>query len=155
MSMEVVWFPVIAYKYKLNCIKIISFFKIEVIPPLISEYLIFNEGILDNILNRRALAYSNAPVNAGIIEGFWIISDITKEYEMKYRMYFKTWSLNTPKGTEVTTLLDLIEIVYRKLRHLTSRRIQIFHNNKDVVRGVNHKLITENKLVQDTGSKIA
>ena len=53
------------YYVRERSIKIINQFQIEAIPPSVSEYPIFNENMLNNIINRTVIAYSDASVDAG------------------------------------------------------------------------------------------
>ena len=42
---------------------------------------------------------TNASVNGNLMGGVWLITTITKEYEIKYRLFSKDWKPNIPQNS--------------------------------------------------------
>jgi len=59
----------------------------------------------------------------------WIITDEFKRTNLENRLYHKKWENNTPRGTKVAILLELLEVLECKGRHILSRLVMIRFDN--------------------------
>ena len=109
---------------------------------------------MSNIINSKAMTYSDASVDAGMMVGFWIITDIEHQAKMKYMIFLKEQSKKSPINTEAMVLLDLVEIVCRKLKQIQNSSLAIFNDNRKLVGTMNCNDLTKNQHVQNARAEI-
>ena len=90
----------------------------------------FNKEIMISIMQRKAVAATNASVKEFSIGGFWIITNNDKRVRTENVLYHKKWEKNTPGMAEVIILLELITVLEKKGRHMQSGGIKIGFDNK-------------------------
>ena len=66
------------------------------------------------------------------MRGYQLITTKNKTFEVKYKLYSKDWKLNISRTVEATVLLDLVEIVAKRIEQLTNRKIIIYNDNKKI-----------------------
>jgi len=93
-------------------------------------YSLLNDEIISSIKHNIALAIIDAILKDRIMGGFWIIISFTRSAEIKNKMCSKQWSKNANKGAEAIVLLDLIQIINKKSRHIDSGSIKICTDNQ-------------------------
>ena len=74
----------------------------------------------------------------------WIIILITRLAKIKHKIYLKQWSKNTNKGVEAIVLLDLIQIINQKSRHIDSGSIKIYTDNQKNTNRITNKVMKVN-----------
>ena len=85
----------------------------------------------NKILNKSTLVISDVLVDAGINYCFLIMRDYEKEINIKYGIYFKNRLFNGPIGAKVIIILDIIEIIHRKPRHIEKGKFEIKKDHKN------------------------
>ena len=58
-------------------------------------------------------------------------------------------------STEATALLDLVEIAYRKSKHIKNSSIVFYNNNRKLIRAINYEELIENEYTQDARVEIS
>ena len=58
------------------------------------------------------------------------------------------------KGVEATVMLDLVETIYHKTKHLNNRSITISNDNCLLMKSVSEELLKENQYTLNAGSEI-
>ena len=124
--------------------KIVDLSYIEAIPLSLVDYPLFNDVISNNISQHKAIACCDASVSIGIMGGYWIITNNEKENEIKYRIFSKEWSENSPISTKAIVLLDLVEIAYRKSKHIKNCSIVLYNDNRKLIGVINYEELTKN-----------
>ena len=120
----------------------------QIIPP-------FNEEITTAIREGEAFAASDASMAKGEMTGYWCIKDRDKKTLADNLLYHKEWMENTAKGAETITLLELIEVLGRKGKHITSRKIEIGFDNRNSYKKITQALLKPSEYTQDSGAAIA
>ena len=120
----------------------------QVVPP-------FNEEITKAISESKAFAASDASMAKGEMTGYWCIKDGNQNTLIENLLYHKEWMDNTSKGAETITLLELIEVIGSKGKHITSRKIQIGFDNRTSYKKITQALSKPSEYTQDSGAAIA
>jgi len=110
----------------------------QIVPP-------FNEEITKAISESEAFAASDASMAKGEMTGYWCIQDGNQNTLTENLLYHKEWMENTAKGAETITLLELIEVLGRKGKHITSRKIQIGFDNRTSYKKIMQALLKPSK----------
>ena len=61
--------------------------------------------------------------------GYWCLTNVNQEFESYREIYHKKWENNTNGGTKVAILLELLEVLEHKGRHILSRLVRIGFDN--------------------------
>ena len=69
--------------------------------------------------------------------GYQIISNRDKITEIRYEIFNKQWEYRPIKGGEATIMLDLIEIIVYKSKHINNGSIIVGNNNQLLVQIIN------------------
>ena len=70
-------------------------------------------------------------------------------------MFLKDWELNTAKGREAATLLDMIETIVYKAKAIEEDSILIQNNNRSLVNEINNQELTESQFTHDSGAEVS
>ena len=70
-------------------------------------------------------------------------------------MFDKQWVFRGLMSIKATILLDMIEMIKRKIKHTTNGRIIIFNNNYKLVIALQNEIRKEYILVAEARAKIA
>ena len=76
------------------------------------------------ILESKVIAASDVSIK-GEMGGAWIIKNNEGDELLSNEIYYKEWSNNSNAFAEAITLLELIQVIERKSRHISSRKIVI------------------------------
>ena len=106
-------------------------------------------------MNNKELAASDALVKVYQIERFQILSNKNKVYKIRHIIYSKEQKYNTYIEGEATVVLDMIEMIYYKSRHITSTSIMIHNDNRLLIRLVGIEIFKENQFIIEARAKIA
>ena len=79
---------------------------------------------------------------------YWIITNEQQSFQLSNHLYSKQWEKNTPCSTKAIVLLELIEVLYNKGKHIESGLIKVFINNR-----YNNKRLTEEMIKLNTFAK--
>ena len=87
--------------------------------------------------------------------GYWCIRDAKKQLLSKNSMHHKQWQNNTSAGAEAVVLLELMEILERKGRHISQGKTQIGFDNRIVHKKIVENIAKASIFAQDAGAEIA
>ena len=74
---------------------------------------------------------------------------------LQYGIHHKNLIGNTIIGAETITLLELIEVIERKGRHITRGKLLIGFDNRIAYRDIVKKVLKPNSYTKDVGAEIA
>ena len=74
---------------------------------------------------------------------------------MENTMYSKQWDSNLPKAAEATILLDLVQTIYRKSKHIEIESMVLYTNKQILSRRINNPIPKPNLLAMNAGVEIA
>ena len=89
------------------------------------------------------------------MSGKWILACKNKSFELSNTFYHKNWSENTHVGAEAIALLELLEVVQRKGRNISSGRLVIGLANSKVHRRIKDNILKSTTHTQDAGAMIS
>ena len=92
----------------------------------------FNQVIESAIHSETAIGVIDANAKHAQMSGKWILVCKNKSFELSNILYHKNWSENTRIRVEAITLLELLEVVKRKGRNISSGRLTIGLANSKV-----------------------
>ena len=69
-------------------------------------------------------------------------------------MYSKNQNKNRVQGVEATIILDMVEIIQRKSKHIDERLIKIFNDKKQLVRLINNPINKEATYAQEGRAEV-
>ena len=104
----------------------------------------FNEELMKSIMQREAIAATNALVKDYNMGECQIITDTEERIRIENVLYYKQQEENTPEVAEVMVLLELIVVLEKKGRHIQSGEIRIGFDNKQAYRKIINKLMRSN-----------
>lgn len=136
-------------------IKIDSKFPPEFTSTFDLQGALFPIEIRVDIENGNAFAASDASVKNNQMGGYWIITNSSKQYKHEKSLYHKNWRVNTSKGAEAITLLELISVIERKGRGIERGKIIVAIDNRKVHRGILSEIVKPSTHTQDAGAEIA
>ena len=73
---------------------------------------------------------------------------------MEYKMYYKDWKLGGTKSSKASILLDMIETIHKKTKHIEEGRIILFNNNKLLIRTIWSDMLKENLFITEASTEI-
>jgi len=62
------------------------------------DYLPFNEVIIINIIQNKAIATIDTSLKDYLMSSFWIIIIVLRDNKFKHKIYSKCWQKNTSKN---------------------------------------------------------
>ena len=149
------WKNAIATKHDNGRVEIHDVIPFNASPSAIQSPPPFNEAITKSIEESKAYAASDASAKDGVMSGYWCIRDINKQLLMCNTMYHKQWQDNTVVGAESIVLLELMEILERKGRHIDYGKVQIGFDNRIAYRKIVEQITKASIFAQDAGAEIA
>ena len=87
--------------------------------------------------------------------GYWIIINKEQTIEVKNTLFHKNWDDNTYKGAEAIILLELIEVIEKKGRHILSGKMTIGLDNRKVYQAIVKGIVKASLFSQDGEAEIA
>ena len=73
---------------------------------------------------------------------------------MAREIFHKEWNLGRITSTESSTLLNMMETIHRKLKHINSRSVKIYQDNKLLINSINNELEKESLFIIETSVEI-
>ena len=81
--------------------------------------------------------------------------DEHNQNQMKKLLYHKNWNLNTIVGAEAITLLELMEVLKRRARHIENGKITIGFDNRIAHQQMINEVVKPTMFANDAGAEIA
>ena len=107
------------------------------------------------IKESRAIVVSDTSVKDGEMGGAWMIKNNNSNELISNEIYHKEWKENSNRLAEVKILLELIQVIEWKSRHISNKKIEIALDCYDVYYKVVKQILTINYIVGDRGGEIA
>jgi len=107
------------------------------------------------ILESKAIAASDASVKDGEMGGAWIIKNNEGDELLSNEIHHKEWNNNSNVSAEAIMLLELIQVIEWKSRHISSGKIVIALDCREVYRKVVKQIYKTNHIVCDGRGEIA
>jgi len=114
----------------------------------------FNSQISRAIQNDEIVAASDASCKWKSMTGHWIIASTNENIRIENTIFHRSWGNNTIVGAEAITLLELVEVISRKSKHISHGSIEIAVDNKKVYRAITNELPKPTQYSQDGGAAI-
>ena len=73
---------------------------------------------------------------------------------MAREMFYKEWDLGRITSAESSILLNIIETIYCKLKHINSRSVKIYQDNKLLINSINNELEKESLFTMEASTEI-
>ena len=134
---------------------IYSKFPIEVDESNIEIIVPFSREITDSVRNKTAIAATDASVKESNMGGCWIISDKNKSFEKEHVLYHKRWIENNSDVAEVLVLLELLEVIEAKGRHINEGEINIGFDLRKAHKKIINNIMKSNEYAQESGAEIS
>jgi hypothetical protein len=115
----------------------------------------FDDEIKASIRQRTIYAATDASVKDSTMGGCWILEDREKSVRKEHTIYHKQWEDNSSGIAEVMVLLELLEVIEQKGRHIEEGRIVIGFDNRQAYRKIMSPIKRINVYAQESGSEIA
>jgi len=115
----------------------------------------FNEQITQAIQTNSIKAATDASCKNNQMTGHWRIESEDRSIKLENTLYHKEWGANTIVGAEVITLLELLEVIYKKSKHMHQGSIEIGFDNKKAYKTITSKVVKPTQYAQDGGAAIA
>ena len=152
---NVIWINTIAHRYSNQRVEIYDILKYNsrlnntnFIPPL-------NKEISRVIIEGKAYAATDSSMDDREMAGYWCIKDIDQRLLIHNTIYHKEWKDNTCKGAEAITLLELIEVIVTKGKHIPTGKIKIGFDNRLAYRKIVNAILKPSTYAQDSGAEIS
>ena len=126
--------------------------------PTINEHRYdnpFNQQITQAIQNNTIKAATDASCKNNEMTGHWIIETIDRSTKLENTLFHKEWGANTIVGAEVITLLEMLEVIHKKSKHMQHGSIEIGFDNRKVCKTIAAKVVKPSQYTQDGGVAIA
>ena len=85
----------------------------------------------------------------------WFIKDQEGSMLLENLVYHKDWRENTSVGAQYITLLELIEVLYKKGKHIECGTVVIAIGNSKAYNNIIRKIQKPSRLTQDSGAETA
>jgi len=115
----------------------------------------YNEEITKAIEEGKAYAASDASVSEGEMARFWYIKDSENKSLLQNLIYHREWQNNSTEEAEAITLLELMEVIERKGKHIREEKIQIGFDNRQAYKKIVQKLMKPSIYTREAGAEIA
>jgi len=125
--------------------------------PLINMHEInipFNDQITQAIQANDLIAASDASCKNEEMTGHWIIASMDRSIKVENTIYHQTWGDNTIVGAEAITLLELLEVIHKKSKHIQHGSIQIGFDNRTIYKAIQSTGMKPTQYTQDGGAAI-
>ena len=96
----------------------------------------------------RTIAASDALVKDGEMGGAWMIKNSNGDELIRNEIYHKEWKENSKRLVEVITLLELIQVIEQKSRHISNGKIEIALDYRDVYYKVVKQILMTNHILE-------
>ena len=73
--------------------------------------------------------------------GHWRIKIIDRSIKLKNTLFCKEWEENTIVGAEVITLLEILEVIHKKSKHMQHGSIKIGFDNQKACKIIAAKVV--------------
>ena len=130
-------------------------FPIEVDDSNIEFVVPFPDEISNSIRNRKAVAATDASVKDSCMGGCWIISDENKSFQQKHELYHKEWIDNNSGVAEAIVLLQLLEHIEEKGRHINEGAIRIGFDLRKAHKKIINDIKRSNEYALESGAEIS
>jgi hypothetical protein len=130
---------------------------LEVVPRLAQSNL-DNESseysleVLDAIVNREAVAATDASMIGNVLATHWIISTKSNDAEQQGGVNTSDWGEAMIPAGEAIGMLDLIVNVKSNTKHLSHGGLIIFNDNKKIINEINQEKTKESQYTLEAGS---
>ena len=121
----------------------------------IEIFIPFPSEISDSIKNRTAIAATDASVQESNMGGYWIISNENKSFKKENELYHKRWIENNSGVAEVIVLLELLEVIEAKGRHIDEGEITIGFDLRKAHKKIINDIKQSNDYTQESGAEIS
>ena len=98
----------------------------------INQYPLFNQEITESIIQSRAIAASDVSIKDGKMGRAWIVMKNNGQEVLFNRLYHKKWADNSSKSAEVIILLELVQVIVKKSKHIQYGKIIIALDCREV-----------------------
>lgn len=115
----------------------------------------FNNKITISVIQRKAIAATDASVKGYSIGGCWTLADVNRSFKSERMMNHKNWEDDASGNVEVIVLLELITAIERIGRHVDEGEIRIGFDYKIGCAKIVKSMLKCDKYAQESGSKIA
>ena len=92
--------------------------------------------------------------NSKII-GYWRIESTDWSIKLENMLFYKEWGANTIAGAEVITLLEMLEVIRKKIKHIQQGSIKIGFDNWKAYKIIVAKVVKPTQYTQDGRAVIA
>ena len=115
----------------------------------------FSDSVAQAIIESKVHVASDALAKNNAMAGHWCMKDLQQQMLESSTMFHKEWKCNTIVGAEAIVLLQMLEVIERKGRHITSGKIRIGFDNREAHEKIVNKIVKASVFSQDSGAEIA
>ena len=118
----------------------------EISQELEEEVLSFLIEIQKAIMNQCAVAASGISIEDNLLSIHWVIISLGNSTRIEGGVESKNWKDSMiPAGESIGTL-DLVWYIIRRCKHIESREVVIYSNNKMNLKNINRKVCRESEV---------
>jgi len=114
----------------------------------------FNQQITEAIENGEMLAATDASCKNNSMTGHWMLITTRQTNLTERTIYHKQWHPNTIVGAETITLLELVEVINKKCKHISRGKIRIGVDNRKAYNSITNQMMKSTQYTQDAGAEI-
>ena len=115
----------------------------------------FDSEVTNSIMNKTLYAATDASVKDLKMGGCWIIEDKEKTFRKERIVYHKRWDENSAGSAEVSVLLELIEVIAHKGKHIEEGEIVIGFDNRKMFKRLTSPIRRNSVYAQESGAEIS
>jgi len=115
----------------------------------------FPQAIVDDIVNKTAVAATDAAIAGQYIATHWIVSTKQNEVEIEGGIVSSRWREGLIPSGEGIGLLDLIKHVVKATKDVPQGEICIYNDNKKLLKEIQKEVHKERDCTQEAGAVVA